>query len=141
MDNIYNYVSYPELYYSIESKVGETIDRYFEGYDNFEDVSQNEIEGLIDEVYREMASEISEIEEDSVEIESKDIEQQQLRPYYGRRRLLRDMIGVILIGELLRRRRRGYESPGYYYPEYRSPEYGYPGYGYDNIWYGPGYGY
>jgi hypothetical protein len=50
---------------------------------------------------------------------------------FGRRRFLRDLASILLIRELIGRRRRHYYGyPGYGYPGYDYPGYGYPGYGY-----------
>lgn len=72
-----------------------------------------------------MINDYPEIEDDIREkrVMSRGVNMQ--RPYYGRRRLFRDFISLILLGNLFnRRRRRPY--PGYgNYPGYRN----YPGYG------------
>lgn len=125
MNTMYDYVPYPELYYAIQSKVQETMTRYFGDYPTSLDISKNEIDSLIDEVYNNMLNEYSEIEDDLDEIEKADhTEQQRLRPFYGRRRLLRDAVSIILIGDLLG---RGFGYPGYGYSGYGYPGgYGYP---------------
>lgn len=124
----YNHYSaqYPELYYRIYPRVMDCINRhgyYMAPEGNIDD----DIEYMTDEVYEELIKECPEIDKDPDEIryKSKEVESSQ-RPYYGRRRLTRDIITIILLRELFRRR---YPR----YPEYPPSRY--------RPFYGPGYGY
>lgn len=123
MEYTYGAPHYPELYYRLYPKVEDCMDRYMGRYEVDPNMTNEEIQELIDEIYEKMIEECPEIDEDPEERRSLGLHEVDgmQRPFYGRRRLLRDIIGIILIGELFRRRRR--------------PYYGYPGYGY-----GPGYG-
>ena len=137
MKTIYDYIPYPELYYMIYPKVVQCIEEYFGEYEITHDMSQGEIDTLIDSVYAEVLSECPEIEEDEVEIESNDVNSLR-RPFFGRRRLLRDAVAIIFFGELFRRMGR-YPRRGYY-PNYDYPYYDYyQVYGYD--FYGQEHGY
>lgn len=122
---------YPELYYRVYPKVRQCVSKYYPSYMPIYEMPENEeLESMVDEVYEEMIKECPEIDNDPKERRrgsSRKTSSQQ-RPFYGRRRLFRDLAGILLLRELLRRR----------YPRYYRPGYGYgPGYGY----YGPGYGY
>ncbi|MBS4539110.1 hypothetical protein GOQ27_11595 [Clostridium sp. D2Q-11] len=136
-------ILYPEIYRKIYPKVEDTIMRYYP-YDSpmNEMPAEEEIDKMIDEIYEEVINDYPEIEEDIRErrVLSRGVTSQQ-RPYYGRRRLFRDLIGLTLLGSLFNRRRRRYPYyPGYgdypYYPGYGNYPY-YPGY--DNYPYYPGY--
>jgi hypothetical protein len=70
------------------------------------------VERMSEESYNNMIKDMPEMADESEED----------RQYYGRRRLARDLIGVLLINELLGRRRR----------RRRRPYGGYPGYGFSS---------
>lgn len=126
-------IPYPEMYMKIYPIAQEVLSKYYPYEAEIYDMpSQTEIDKMIDEVYDKMINDYPEIENDTRErrAEGRGISSQQ-RPYYGRRRLFRNLIGLILLGGLLNRRRcRGGYCPGYNYPGYGYPGYGYPGYGY-----------
>ncbi|MGF7059371.1 hypothetical protein [Brassicibacter mesophilus] len=127
MEYTYDGPQYPELYYRLYPKVEDCVDRYMGDYRVDPNMTDEEMQEMIDEIYERMIEECPEIDQDSEERRSLYLHEAdtQQRPFYGRRRLLRDIIGIILLRELLRRRRR--------------PYYGYPGYGYPGHGYGPGY--
>jgi len=147
MDYMYEDVQYPELYYRLYPKVAECVENHMGNMPMDSMPTDAEREQMIDEVYRRMITECPEITEDPDErrdVYTHNISVQQ-RPFYGRRRLLRDITGILILRELLRRRRPGYGypgygTPGYGYPGYGTPGYGYPGYGTPGYDY-PGYGY
>ncbi|MFA5523455.1 MAG: hypothetical protein WDA24_03780 [Tissierellales bacterium] len=121
------YRRYPDLYHRLYPKVNDCIERRARERGMDWEPSDREIEEMIDEIYDGMRRESPEIDADIDENKygASMIDTMQ-RPYYGRRRLSRDLIGIILLGSLLGRRRR------------RRRYFGYPGYGYG---YGPGYWY
>lgn len=94
-------MNYPELYYRIYPKAIDTAGQYLEKNRGRENISEEELEELVDEVYEKMVYECPEIDEDPIERRSRHKVTQ--RPFYGRRRLTRDIISIILISELLRR--------------------------------------
>lgn len=120
MDYNFN-TPYPELYYRIYPKVIEVINKNI-GFESIDENSyQDKVESMISEVFEQMASECPEIIADPLERRQRSSRYKTAqRIYYGRGRLVRDIISIILISELLRR-----NSPYNYYG---------PGYGY-----GPGY--
>lgn len=96
MDN-----NYPELYYRIYPKAIETVNKYLERNEYTGSISEKDMETMIDEVYEKMVYECPEINEDPIERRGRYRVTQ--RPFYGRRRLVRDIISIILISELIRR--------------------------------------
>lgn len=107
----YNYsISYPELYYRIYPKVIEVMNKDI-GLNVEEVISQDKLEDMVNEVYDLMIEECPEIGEDPMERRQRSPRYRAAqRPLYGRGRLLRDIISIILISELLRRR-----NPYYFY--------------------------
>ncbi|NLW21885.1 MAG: hypothetical protein GXY88_01300 [Tissierellia bacterium] len=93
--------NYPELYYRIYPKVMDTINKYFNKGNRGPNLTEKDIEEMIDQVYEKMVAECPEIDEDPIERRGRHRVTQ--RPFYGRRRLARDIISIILISELLRR--------------------------------------
>lgn len=123
-------IPYPEIYKKVYPKAEDIIMKYYPYDSPMEEMpTAEEMEKMIDEIYEEVIEDYPEIEDDVRErrILSRGISTQ--RPYYGRRRLFRNFIGLVLLGSLLNRRR--------YYPGYGNYPY-YPGYG--NYPYYPGYG-
>ncbi|WP_026895106.1 hypothetical protein [Clostridiisalibacter paucivorans] len=107
---------YPEIYYQITPKANQCIYRYYPPYMPIYNLPDDEqMDMMVDEVYEGVIKEYPEIDRDPKERrgKSKGVFFQG-RQFYGRRRLLRDMISIILLSELLKRRN--------YYPGY--------GYGY-----------
>ena len=115
---------YPELYYRIYPKVIDTVSGYMNDNNQGKDITEEDIENMIDEVYEKMVVECPEVEEDPMERRSRKARYRiAQRPFYGRRRLVRDIISIILLSELLRRTNPygfGY-GPGYY--DYYTPWY------------------
>lgn len=93
--------NYPELYYRIYPKAIDSVNRYLEKNGYKRDISKEDMEAMIDEVYEKMVYECPEIDEDPIERRGRYRITQ--RPFYGRRRLVRDIITIILISELIRR--------------------------------------
>ncbi|NLJ98658.1 MAG: hypothetical protein GX320_05235 [Tissierellia bacterium] len=96
--------TYPELYYRIYPKVMDTIGRYLDNNEYMENLTEEDIIRMTDEVYEKMVIECPEIHEDPVERRGQRRYRKIQRVFYGRRRLVRDIITIILISELLRRR-------------------------------------
>lgn len=134
MDELYGTPQYPELYYRMYPMIEDSISRFLRDNPVDSDLTDEQVQDMVDEIYERMIRECPEIDMDPDERggrRTQDIGAQQ-RPFYGRRRLSRDLITLILLSRLFDRRRRRRRSPFY---DYGYPGYGYPGYGY------PGYGY
>ncbi len=125
LEEAHMYTRYPDLYRRLYPKVNDSIERHIRVKGEDWEPTDREVEDMIDEIYEKMMSECPEIDQDLDERKHSmsSIDAMQ-RPYYGRRRLTRDLIGIILFGSLIGRRRR------------RRRYFDYPGYGY-----GPGYWY
>ena len=100
-----NNIPYPELYYRIYPKVIDTISKNIKEVPIEEDILEEDIDKMIDEVFEEIVKECPEIGEDPMERRQRPFRyRNRQRIYYGRERLVKDIIGIILISELLRRR-------------------------------------
>ena len=96
--------NYPELYYRIYPKVIDTVSRYMDSNQHFHDITEEDMERMVDDVYEKMVVECPEIAEDPMERRSRGSRYRTAqRPFFGRRRLVRDIISIILLSELLRR--------------------------------------
>jgi len=95
-------MNYPELYYRIYPKAIECINRYMQNNPNMDNITDDVVEMLVDEVYDKMVNECPEIDEDPIERRRGKYRALQ-GIIYGRRRLARDIISIIIISELLRR--------------------------------------
>ncbi|MCF6466786.1 hypothetical protein [Clostridium sp. Cult2] len=93
--------NYPELYYRVYPKVIDSVNKYLEKNEYKGNISEEDMEAMIDEVYEKMVYECPELNEDPIERRGRYRVTQ--RPFYGRRRLIRDIISIILISELIRR--------------------------------------
>ncbi|SCG82377.1 hypothetical protein DW1_0769 [Proteiniborus sp. DW1] len=114
------YRRYPDLYRRLYPKVSDCLERYIREKGEDWEPTDSEIEDMTDEIYDRMKRECPEIDEDLDERKywMSNVDAMQ-RPFYGRRRLTRDLIAIILLGSLLsrrrRRRRRFYDYLGYGY--------------------------
>ena len=114
--------NYPELYYRIYPKAIDAANRYLNDNEFRGNITEEDMEEMIDEVYEKMVVECPEINEDPGERRGKRGRYKVAqRPFFGRRRLVRDIISIILISELLRRTSPYIYGPGYY--DYNSPWY------------------
>ncbi|TDT51961.1 hypothetical protein [Fonticella tunisiensis] len=118
---------YPETYYIIRPAVVNRCDIMETKHGEMHIPDREEMDEMIEEICDEV--------EEEVEKEIKSSKDNMSRQFgYGRRRLLRDLVGVSLIGELLgrrrrRRRRRPFPHPPYGgYPPYYGPYPWYPQY-------------
>lgn len=94
-------MNYPELYYRIYPKAIDSINKYLQNNPSAVNVTDDDVDLLVDEVYDKLVYECPEIDEDPVERRGRYRSLQ--RQFYGRRRLARDIIRIIIISELLRR--------------------------------------
>jgi len=95
-------MNYPELYYRIYPKAIDCIDKYLRNNPQVVDITDEMVENMVDEVYEMLVDECPELDEDPMERRKGRYRALQ-RPLYGRRRLARDIIAIIIISELIRR--------------------------------------
>lgn len=115
---------YPELNQKIQKHIDSECNRMdYDGspmYDEYPD--QESIEQMIDRVYERTVDEMPEV------LEETDMERQRIPRY----RLVRSLVGALLLSELFGRRQRYrrrypyYQNSYYQYPYYQYPYYQYP---------------
>ena len=108
-------IMYPDIYYRIYPYVHRTCDRMDNPYMHYPSEAQEE--SLVDDCYDSCIRAMPDLEH-YADVRTEQVDANQLR----RRPLLRDLIAIILISELFRRRRRPYRYGSLYNPAY---EYGY----------------
>lgn len=98
-------LQYPEIYYRIHPNVVQCIMRYSSSYDMLNQLPEEELlDVMVDEIYGDIVKEYPEIDKDMREQRSSfRTNYAQNRPYYGRKKLLKDIISIILLGELVYR--------------------------------------
>ncbi|NLL81671.1 MAG: hypothetical protein GX231_05095 [Tissierellia bacterium] len=106
---------YPELYYKIYPKLLESLDEHLGPDCSFDSISEVEAQIIVDDVYKKLAKECPEINTDPLDRRRKG-RSNISQTYYGRSRLVRDLISILLISELLRRNRGNniYRNPYFY---------------------------
>ncbi len=115
MDDMERYLSgadmdhmFPELYHRMRPKIHECISRHVKEKGEEWEPNKREMDKMTDEIYEKMIREYPEIDQDMDERRFRmdsEIDAMQ-RPFFGRRRLFRDLIGITLLGTFLHRRRR-----------------------------------
>lgn len=96
-------IDYPELYYRVYPKILSNIDEFLGENFSIEELTEEDIDEMVDNIYTELVKELPEIHEDSYEMRVSRMRRKP-RTFYGRSRIIRDLISVFLISELLRRR-------------------------------------
>lgn len=99
---------FPELYHKLQPRIHECISRHTREKGEEWEPSKRELESMTDEIYEKMMREYPEIDQDLDERKrgmGMEIDIMQ-RPFFGRRRIFRDLIGITLLGTFLHRRRR-----------------------------------
>lgn len=128
LNNYYNYLqyceqaaekSYPKIYHKLYPYVVQICDREDNGYNK--DMNpfpgEKKINRMVDEIY-------DMYERDNNEDEYDDMETGNFRQF-GRRRFTRDLIRILLLRDLLGRRRRRRRRPYYDYYDYNNYNYDY----------------
>ncbi|MBC8588740.1 hypothetical protein [Paratissierella segnis] len=111
------YRDYPEIYYRVYPKIIQTINSHLGEDYSIDNISEDELDAMIDEVFYKTAKECPELYQDPSERKGKGRIRSAQRPFYGRGRITRDLIAIFLISELLRRNNYGqYPFNPYYYP-------------------------
>src|SRR5690606_42131986 len=95
---------YPELYYRIYPKVIAEIDENLDENYSIENISKEQMDKMVDNIYMKMVKECPEIHEDPYERRYRGRVRGEQRIFYGRRQIIRDLITILLISELFRRR-------------------------------------
>ncbi len=112
MDNYAN--MYPELYNRVEPIVNDCINRHINELPAQTLPSNEKLDEMVNEIYDELVEELPELKEDIGERRNRTRSIGMLRrPFYGRGRLARDFIALLLLGSLFRRRRTPYYGYGY----------------------------
>jgi len=95
---------YPELYYRVYPKIISAVNEHLDNNYSAEQITEEQMEKMIDDIYIKMVRECPEIHDDLYEkrYRSGKIKSKQ-RIFYGRSRIIRDLISIFLISELLRR--------------------------------------
>jgi hypothetical protein len=109
---------YPHSYYIIYPHVRAHCDKLEQKHGKMYCPSKEEFEKILEDICDKVEKELED-DEDKKDKDKDDCreEERRRRRRYNRRRLLGDLAGVILIGELLGRR-QPYYGPGYYGPGY-----------------------
>lgn len=114
---------YPNTFYIIHPVVEKTCNNMHSAYGPMYTPTQEQMEKMIDSVYKEVEPKVYEAVRESPSRDERQFSG-------GGRRILRDLIGILLIGRLLGGRPyygypNYYNFPGYYgYPGYYNPMYG-----------------
>ena len=107
---------YPELYYRVYPKIIQSINSHLGEDYSYENIPETKINAMVDEVYWKLVKECPEIDSDPLDRRGRGRVNSSQR-YYGRRRIVRDLITIFLISELLRRNRdNGIYTNPYFYP-------------------------
>lgn len=95
---------YPELYYRVYPKIISVINEQLDENYTMEQITDKQMEEMVDDIYIKMVRECPEVHEDSYErrYRPNKIKVGQ-RIFYGRSRIIRDLISIFLISEILRR--------------------------------------
>lgn len=99
---------FPELYHRLRPHIHECMSRHIKEKGEEWEPNRRELDSMTDEIYERMMREYPEIDQDLDERRfgmASDFDAMQ-RPFFGRRRLLRDLIAITLLGTFLNRRRR-----------------------------------
>ncbi|NLV87790.1 MAG: hypothetical protein GX021_00280 [Tissierellia bacterium] len=101
---------YPELYYRIYPKAIAEIDNNLDENCSMENITREQMEKMVDNIYMKMVKECPEIDEDPYErrYRGRGRVRGEQRIFYGRSRIIRDLITILLIAELFRRNQSFY---------------------------------
>ncbi|WP_313757359.1 hypothetical protein [Tissierella sp.] len=102
------YYDYPELYYRIYPKVIAAVNEHLDENYSMENITKEQMEKMVDDIYIKMVHECPEIHEDPYERRYRGRVRAEQRVFYGRSRILRDLITILLISEIFRRNQSFY---------------------------------
>lgn len=111
-------MDYPEIYYRVYPKIIQAINTHLGEDYSYGDIPKEKIETMVDDIFEKMVKECPEIYQDPGERRGRGRARAAQRTFYGRGRIVRDLITIFLITELLRRRDRhgNYSFNPYFYP-------------------------
>ena len=95
------YNDYPNIYYIIYPKVFNELKTFIMDK-NLKIISEEQVKNFVDTIYFKIIEEFPEIHEDFDEINHNGIIYFENRYFYGRTRIMRDLILTIVISEILR---------------------------------------
>lgn len=100
---------YPELYYRVYPKIIAAVNEHLDNNRSIEQITNEQMTKMVDDIYVKMVRECPEIHQDPHErrYRGSRVEAEQ-RIFYGRSRIIRDLITIFLISELLRRNQTFY---------------------------------
>ncbi len=100
---------YPELYYKVYPKIILAVNEHLDENCSLDQITDEQMEKMVDDIYIKMVRECPEIHEDPYERRNRSsrVRSEQII-FYGRGRIIRDLITIFLISELLRRNRTFY---------------------------------
>lgn len=99
---------YPELYYRIYPKVISRVNEHLNERSYMEEITMEQMDKMVDDIYIKMVEECPEIHEDPYERRYRGRVRGTQSIFYGRSRIVRDLITILLISELLRRNQSFY---------------------------------
>lgn len=102
------YYDYPELYYRIYPKVISEVNEHLDENFSMEQITKEEMEKMVDNIYIKMVKECPEIHEDPYERRYRGRIRAEQNIFYGRSRIIRDLITILLISEIFRRNQSFY---------------------------------
>lgn len=105
---------YPHSYYVIYPHVRYKCDLLERKYGKNYCPTKEEMKDIVEDICKKVEKELERDVDDKKDKDQCRAEDRRRRRRYDRRRLLNDLVGVILIGELLNRR-GPYYGPGYWY--------------------------
>jgi len=105
---------YPHSYYIIYPHVRYHCDMLERKYGKNYCPTKEELEDILEDICKKVEKELDKDDDDKKDKDHCRGDERKRRRPYDRRRLLNDLVGIILIGELLDRR-RSYYGPGYWY--------------------------
>ena len=94
--------NYPELYYTIFPKVIDTLKTFSGNNISNREISKEDMEEMISNIYMKVIKEYPEIDMDPGERRGRGSRHRHQRSFYSRSKLLIDIITIILLSELLR---------------------------------------
>ena len=113
---------YPKTYHIVYPRVRHHCDMLDMNYGCNYCPTKEQVDDMCDRICKEVEKDVETSMKDDMKDDMEGKENRQLG--FGSRRLLRDLVGILLIRELIRRRR------GFGFPFFRYPLFGYQGYVY-----------
>lgn len=94
---------YPDLYYRIYPKILSELEIELDNLNYMDEISEEQMEKIVDNIYYDLLDNYPELSDDPYERKYRGKVRGGQRPFYGRNRIIRELITILLISELLRR--------------------------------------